>query len=359
MTNIPLQTLFANTRNGTSTYVNAAGEVVTQDALNSITNHYIDGVAHALFQPSATTRAIYRRDLTNAAWAKTNMTTAKTSIGADGATNAATRLTASAGNATVLQTLTHASTARSYTAYIKRITGTGAIQMTMDNGSTWTTVATSAPYTRVTIPTQTLANPVFGFRIVTSGDAVDVDYNQMEDGVFPTTVIEGAADTAVTRLADAASCALTTLPVDTSGGTIFIEGRAYYDAAGSGFPRLFNISADTSDDNVIYLDIREDAGDMRLIMRAGSVTVASESLPYASGAAFSAGVRFAPNSVILSLNGSNSTVDTSAVMPAGLTTFNWQTNAIGSANQAALAISKFRSFGYEFTTAEMDAETGA
>ena len=354
---IPLQTLFANTRNGTATYVDASGKIVTQTALNSITNHYIDGVAHALFQPSAVTRAIYRRDLTNAAWVKTNMAAAKTSVGADGATNAATRLTASEGNATVLQSLTHASTARSYTAYIKRVTGSGDIQMTMDNGSTWTTVATSAHYTRVTIPTQTLANPIFGFRIVTSGDAVDIDYNQMEDGVFPTTVIDGAEGSAVTRLADAASCPLTTLPVDTTGGTIFIEGRAYYDPNGSDFNRVFQIDDGTNSNN-IQLVVRDSSNEMAFFVQTGGVTQCSEKMIYVSGDVFSAAIRFTANDCVLSLGGSNSGAGTSVTLPHGLNTFRWAQSAGGSRDNA-VSISKFRSFAHEFTTAEMDAETGA
>ena len=131
----------------------------------------------------STNYCIQNRDLTNAAWTKTNATTAKTSVGAEGASNSATRLTATASNATVLQSITLASKALVASAWIKRITGTGTLEMTYDN-VTWTDITaqlTSSGYNWVQIAPQTLANPVFGLRVGTSGDAFDVDFMQCED----------------------------------------------------------------------------------------------------------------------------------------------------------------------------------
>jgi hypothetical protein len=121
-------------------------------------------------------RALYCRDWTQSAWTKSNMTTALTQTGVDGTANSATLLTASAGNATAKQSVTRTSSDWVYGVFIKRVTGTGNIDLTLDNGSTWTTQTISADYWTQCGITQTLANPSFGIRIVTNGDAVAVDY---------------------------------------------------------------------------------------------------------------------------------------------------------------------------------------
>ena len=51
----------------------------------------------------------------------------------------------------------------------------------MNGGTTWTAVTATASWTRVSVPTVTMANPVVGFRIVTSGDSIAVDMVQNEN----------------------------------------------------------------------------------------------------------------------------------------------------------------------------------
>jgi hypothetical protein len=149
-------------------------------------------------------RLLHNRDLTQAAWVATNITPAKDQIGADGVSNSASSITSTAGNGTVLQTITSASAARATSAYVKRITGSGAIEMTQNGGTNWTAVTVTGDWTRVQIPTATVTNPVVGFRIVASGDAIAVDYSQCEDGSSITSPIATGAATA-TRSADLAS----------------------------------------------------------------------------------------------------------------------------------------------------------
>jgi hypothetical protein len=122
----------------------------------------VESAATQLVTPTASIR-----DLTNAAWVKTTMTTALTSTGADGTANSATRCTASAGNATVLQTLVAAATSRTVSFLIKRVTGTGNIELTQD-GATYTNIATlinSSVYTQVQL-NATQLNASFGIRTV-------------------------------------------------------------------------------------------------------------------------------------------------------------------------------------------------
>jgi hypothetical protein len=136
---------------------------------------------------------LWCRDLTNAAWVKTTMTAALTATGIDGVVNSATKLTATAGNATVLQSPTSAAATRIQTAFIRRVTGAGNIDMTMDNGATWTTLspAPDATFRQYKIPVQTLANPIVGFRIVTNGDEIEVDFVQNES--FPVGFVQNVS----------------------------------------------------------------------------------------------------------------------------------------------------------------------
>jgi hypothetical protein len=137
-----------------------------------------------------TNYVLYNRDLTNAAWTKSNCTAAKDQTGIDGTSNSASSLTATADNATCLQSITRSSSVRLTGCWIKRITGTGTINMTQDNGSTWTAVTVTGSWTRVNISSATAADPILGFRIVTSGDAVAIDYVQHEEAEYLTSDIE-------------------------------------------------------------------------------------------------------------------------------------------------------------------------
>lgn len=193
-----------------------------------------------LLEPGAVNSALWASDLTNAAWTKTNCTAVQNQTGPDGA--AASSLTATAGNATCLQAIVLASSARFQSAYVKRITGSGVINMTMDNGVTWTAIVPTAAWTRFSIPTQTLANPTVGFRIVTSGDAIAVAFVQNEAGTnisSPVLTTAGAATrnadvlqvvgAALTLMQGAnytAQVAAGLLPVATSARFLLAEGAA-------------------------------------------------------------------------------------------------------------------------------------
>lgn len=160
-----------------------------------------------LLEGTRTNAVLWNRDLTNVAWTATNVTPLKDQTGIDGVANSASKITATAANGTILQAITLASSARFQTAYVKRITGSGVIEMTMDNGTTWTPITVTADWTRVSIPTQTLANPTVGFRIVTSGDAIAVDFVANENGTFASSYI-WTTTAAVTRASDSIADAL-------------------------------------------------------------------------------------------------------------------------------------------------------
>lgn len=192
------------TRSGTNAYYFNSSNLLTQAAANT---PRFDYSCTASYQPalrieeSRTNQALYSRDFTQSAWAKTSITAALNQVGLDGASNSASSLTATAANATVLQSITQSAANSVFSVYLKRITGTGTIQLTQDGGSTYTTVTLTTAWTRFNLTAESTANPSFGVKIATSGDAVAADAAQFEAGLFPTTPILTTSATA-TRSAD-------------------------------------------------------------------------------------------------------------------------------------------------------------
>jgi hypothetical protein len=196
------------TRNTTATRFTSAGllESVASGIprLDYYTSGGVTGCPALLVEPSAVNLALHSRDLTNAVWSGTNITTAKNAVGADGVASGATTLTATAASGTVLQAISHASQSRVFSAYVRRVTGTGAIQMTTNNGTTWTTVTISSLYTQVACAAQTVASGTVGFRMAVSGDVIEVDFTQGEVGPAFTSPIPTTAGTG-SRSADVIS----------------------------------------------------------------------------------------------------------------------------------------------------------
>jgi len=166
-------------------------------------------------------RCIHAQDFTNAAWVSGGggiAVTPNTAVAPDGTTTADT-LTASGANGTLIQDLgVVASAAKAGGLYLKRKTGTGNIDLTLDGGSTWTTVAVTSSWLLLE-KTQTLADEDFGIRIVTSGDAVYAWQGQVETAAFISSPIP-TTTAAVTRNGD-----LLTYP--TAGNINNTAGSAY------------------------------------------------------------------------------------------------------------------------------------
>lgn len=169
------------TNSSTTRYYEAASGTYTTAAANAAIFEYRSGVLQGMRweMEQRTNLALWNRDLTNAAWTKTNGTAAKDQAGIDAVSNSASSFTATAGNATCLQSITSASAARVTSFFLKRITGTGTVNITQDNGTTWTAVTLTSAWQRFQV-TATAADPIIGIRIVTSGDAVALDFAQHE-----------------------------------------------------------------------------------------------------------------------------------------------------------------------------------
>jgi hypothetical protein len=179
-----------------------------------------------LIEEARTNSGLWSRDMTNAAWVKVSVTAALTATGIDGTANSASQLTATGASGTVLQTITLGSSADTYSVWLKRISGTGTVNISAD-GLTWTAAALTTTWTRFSV-SQTLANPTFGIQIVTSGDVIAVDFNQLEAGTFATSPIL-TTSVAATRAADVVT--MNSPPAFGTAYTIFGKGTPQAPAA--------------------------------------------------------------------------------------------------------------------------------
>jgi hypothetical protein len=166
--------------------------------------------------------ALHSRDFTQAAWVKTNITTALDVTGINGVANSASRLTATAANGTALQTITSASANHVTSFFLRRINGTGTVEMTQNGGTTWTPVTLTSAWQRFVVPFATVTNPVIGIRLGVSGDVIAVDLAQTEAETFPTSPII-TAGASVTRAVDNAVMSPVSSWFNPSEGTILLE----------------------------------------------------------------------------------------------------------------------------------------
>lgn len=303
--------LLTVSRASTASYIDSAG--LLQFASSAVLRYDYHPTTFAplgaLIEGARTNVTLWCRDCTNAAWTKSNITAAKNQTGVDGVASSASSLTATATNGTCLQAITLASSARFQSAYIKRLVGTGNVQMTTDGGSTWATVTITSSWARYSIPTQTLANPSVGFRLATSGDSIAVDFAQNEDGTFASSAIL-TTTVAVQRAADVVSVLLAGLPVSATAGTLFVDYtvdrvESSYLLAGLLSDATANEFFGSGQSTVVYAQIVD-----------GGVTQADifHTLP-AIGAQTRHAMAWAPNDIASCLNAGTVGTDSVATMP--------------------------------------------
>lgn len=171
----------------TKFYDTENGNTVSSNIVTEATGDDIESVIGMAFWPSTTNviGSAQYRDFTHADWNKVNGSiTAGDVVLIDGTTVAdKNTFTASAANATIiLDPYVSASGTHSGGVFCKRKTGSGDIEVTIDGGTTWVAVTiTQADWTLIQT-TLTVTDPEFGVRVVASGDAVYLDWAQMDDG---------------------------------------------------------------------------------------------------------------------------------------------------------------------------------
>lgn len=220
-----LTSLFTFTGGNQSYYMGPAGLLVPSATNTPRFAYDANGNCLGLLMEAARTNlGLHSNDATNAAWAKTNITAAKTETGPDGVASSASSLTATAANATCLQSITSASAQRTFSVWLKRLTGTGNIDLTVDNGTTWTTKTITSSWAQCAITQSAVTNPVFGFRIVTNGDAVAFWCSQLESAAFASSPIP-TTTASVARTADSCIRPLGS-EFSATAGTVVVQGRA-------------------------------------------------------------------------------------------------------------------------------------
>lgn len=139
-------------------------------------------------------------------WSKSSVALAKDQTGIDGIANSATSIHGATSNAVLIQPVNLASGARTSSIYLKRLSGSGPVQVTLD-GITWSTVDLSLYEWRRVVLSGTVTNPCVGVRLVTDGDSVAMDYAQIEDNYLAATPYGASSpilttSSVVTRSAD-------------------------------------------------------------------------------------------------------------------------------------------------------------
>ena len=211
------------------------------------------------YEIARTNSALHSRKLaagvTATAWVESNITAADDATGIDGVANACSTLTATANNGTILQAITLASAAAIFQPFVKRKTGTGTIEITLNGGTNWTDItaavdAAAPDWYSLAAVTATLANPSIGYRLGTSGDEIEVDMNDCQNGTFRTSPIPTTTATA-TRNEDVLTYP-TAGNINTAQGSFYVESTQkqvgdgailLYTAHGTQMPRITSLIA--------------------------------------------------------------------------------------------------------------------
>lgn len=153
---------------------------------------YRSGNKALLVEANRTFGGRYSDDLTQADWAKSGLSVAISAVSI--VNDPCSRLTATTANATALQTIT--GTIKLMSVFIKRVTGIGAISLTLDGGATWedvTSQVTTDGYNRIIVVGSGVS---YGIKLSSANDVVDVcmfnpttSYNEAS----PVPDIEGGA----------------------------------------------------------------------------------------------------------------------------------------------------------------------
>ena len=214
---------FTVTRATTATRVNSSGLI--ESVASGVPR--IDWLGQScpalLVEASGQNQALWSRDLSvSGTWAASGITAVRNAVGADGAESGATTLTSTAASATITQNISHASQSRIFSAYMRRVSGTGQIQLTTNGGTNWQTVTLTSAFAPFNSGAQTVASGQVGIRMIASGDVIEVDFTQAEVGPVPTSPITTTI-AAVSRAADVCSVSGVSGYIGQTQGTIYAE----------------------------------------------------------------------------------------------------------------------------------------
>lgn len=336
-------------RTAAANYFTSGGLIASAGANVPRFDYSPDGATYRGLQieAAATNEAIWCRDLTQSTWVKSNITAALNQTGLTGVASSASSLTATSGNGTCLQTITSTSSTRFVSAYVKRLVGSGNIDMTLDNGSTWTTVTVTAGWTRVYTSQASVTNPVCGFRIVTSGDSIAVDYVQEEKTRLTSPVENGGAQAG--RVAD--RCLLKGMHFNEFWnpfeGTVYLEYMHPVALSGTTIYVASINNGTTTDTFNLFADAG--ASNTRLVITTGNVSQCSIG-PVTTTALAVVKIAFSYklNAANISINGAATLNDASVGLPQTMTQIDF--GRLAGGGQSAIWLRKFKYWNTEMVS---------
>jgi hypothetical protein len=202
------------------------------------------------------------RDMTDPSWVAVGITPTKTATGIDGVPNSCTTLTCTAPNGTILQTLVAAATARTYSVFLRRVSGSGTI--VIQQGATTLDVTAqlnSVTKTRVQLNASVL-NAAYGIIMGSAADVIEADVNQFEALVSTQFATSPMASTGAARAGDTMTFALAG-NMDVTQGTAYAELSTNYTQSGglnqfalsaTSNGRMLSLLANSIDSNITMFD---------------------------------------------------------------------------------------------------------
>jgi hypothetical protein len=307
---------------------NSAGVLVSGTTIRSDYDNSLANIG-AWIEPAATNLALWCRDMTQTDWVKSNVTAAKDVTGADGTANGASRLTATADNGTCLQSITSASDNRTFSVFAKRISGSGDVAITQDNGGDWAGMALTNEWQRFArLSPSTETNPVVGFRLATSGDVVAVDFAQEEVILGASSPIATTTAT-VTRAVDTVTLATSLFPYKDTAGSIYAKYSITHGMSGVQ-KAPFAISDGTTNNRIEVFSAVGGGNWTYRMTRAGGAQVAGAGGVAADANETTHALAFTSNDYIAYLNGASDLTDTSLTLPTAVTTLYVGGNSAGA-----------------------------
>jgi hypothetical protein len=273
-----------------------------------------------LIEEQRTNLATYSQDFSNAAWAKGSITLTSGIADPAGGTTAFT-VTATAANGFMYKG--NATTAGTHTGsiYIRRRTGTGAINLGLTGSAPYVTLPVTSTWTRVSI-TQTVASTTgyLEFIFTTSGDQVDIWGAQLEVGAFATSYIP-TVTSQVTRAADSASMIGNNFArwYNVNTGSLFVDYATVYQSV------TYKTVVQLTDGSNNYVQIRafsasgSTMGSNSQVVSGGSLVANFETGSVASPFALKTALAYATNDFASASNGGAVLTDTLGAIPVGLT----------------------------------------
>jgi hypothetical protein len=220
-----------------------------------------------LIEEARTNSLTFSYDFTNAAWVKVALTVGASVSSPDGLTNGRV-FTSTLANAMILGSVTTTAVAWDFSIWLRRVSGSGNVDITLD-GTTWVTQTLTSTWKRFDVSQTGIAGTSTpGVRIVASGDVIEAFGAQAEAGAFATSLIPtfGSAQPRSVDQARVEGSAFTS-GYSAAQGTIFAEFvRGMPSVAATTQP--FSVSNNGNNDR-IQAQMSASSGDVTFIQRSG------------------------------------------------------------------------------------------